>query len=212
MKAKHGEFVEKDLHLLSAEKQAALLNHHMRRVAAGRGVVEQNHFTTLNFAGKDNHLNNLFYHIRPLYNWRRLLAERSAKKAKKVAVTEGPLVVFMCLSANVATDYYRAAKKLPGRLVKGFARHLKVEEQLKELEETVDCVGVVGTPNRLSKLADLGGIQFKEVKLLVIDVHRDTAKGFCLFDYDQPCRDMLMLLQNHCMEPLNQGTLKILLY
>ncbi len=63
------------------------------------------------------------------------------------------------------------------RVAKLFAKHFKVEEQQRLLEASV--VGIAsGTPNRLSKLADLDALKLDRLRLLVLDVHID-AKQRC---------------------------------
>ncbi len=58
-----------------------------------------------------------------------------------------------------------------------FAKHFKVEEQRADLERRRLAVAV-GTPNRLTKLADLGALKLERLRLVAIDVHLD-AKQRC---------------------------------
>ncbi len=58
-----------------------------------------------------------------------------------------------------------------------FAKHFKVEEQRAELAQRRLAVAV-GTPNRLTKLADLGALRLDRLRLIAVDVHLD-AKQRC---------------------------------
>lgn len=61
------------------------------------------------------------------------------------------------------------------RIAKLFAKHLKVPEQKKHLEEHVIGVGC-GTPNRLLKLADMDALKLDRLRLLVLDVQLDAKQ------------------------------------
>jgi len=61
------------------------------------------------------------------------------------------------------------------RMAKLFAKHLKVPEQQKHLEEHVVGIGC-GTPNRLLKLADMDALKLDRLRLLVLDVQLDAKQ------------------------------------
>ena len=73
----------------------------------------------------------------------------------------------------LACDHAPQACKV-GKL---FAKHFKVEEQQADLAKRRLAVAV-GTPNRLTKLADLGALRLDRLRLIAVDVHLD-AKQRC---------------------------------
>ena len=61
------------------------------------------------------------------------------------------------------------------RIAKLFAKHLKVPEQQKHLQEHMVGIGC-GTPNRLLKLADMDALKLDRLRLLVLDVQLDAKQ------------------------------------
>ncbi len=61
------------------------------------------------------------------------------------------------------------------RVVKLFAKHLKVPEQQKHLESSPVGIGC-GTPNRVLKLADMDALKLDRLRLLVLDMKLDAKQ------------------------------------
>lgn len=106
------------------------------------------------------------------------------------------------------------AKTLRQRLrnvktAKLFAKHLKLEEQIKTLQEFHAVA--VGTPNRVRKLADVGALSMASLRLLVLDMQQDK-KSFHLLSLQGVAQDVAGLLQTHVFPELEEGKLKIGLY
>ncbi|XP_057308466.1 protein CMSS1-like [Hydractinia symbiolongicarpus] len=82
-----------------------------------------------------------------------------------------PILLIVTLSAIRAVDVLRATSTFRGekcKTMKLFAKHIKVNEQLERLKTNVVHLGV-GTPNRISKLIEEGGINTKRLKYVIID-------------------------------------------
>ena len=61
------------------------------------------------------------------------------------------------------------------RVVKLFAKHLKVPEQQKHLESSPVGLGC-STPNRVLKLADMDALKLDRLRLLVLDMKLDAKQ------------------------------------
>ncbi len=61
------------------------------------------------------------------------------------------------------------------RVAKLFAKHMKLPEQQKHLENHVLGIGC-GTPNRLLKLADVDALKLDRLRLLVLDMQLDAKQ------------------------------------
>jgi len=81
---------------------------------------------------------------------------------------------------NIIRSLKNQKKVFPGSILKLFAKHLKVPEQQRQLDETQTNV-VVGTPNRVEKLVELGNLNLDRCECIFIDMSLD-AKNFCFFD------------------------------
>jgi len=94
----------------------------------------------------------------------------------KSAISEGgcPKVLIITYSAMRAIAFTKALKGLRQglRIAKLFSRHLKVEEQKKELLKG-NCEVAVGTPNRLLKLVSVGALSLHNSSCVVVDACKD---------------------------------------
>ena len=61
------------------------------------------------------------------------------------------------------------------KIMKLFAKHLKVEEQETMLSSTKAAIAV-GTPNRLLKLAERGSLKLGRLRYIILDVQLDSKK------------------------------------
>jgi protein CMS1 len=84
-----------------------------------------------------------------------------------------PKVIVICSGARRAANVINAmSKELKCKIAKLFAKHFKVEEQVSFLGEHF-CHVAVGTPNRLSKLIELGALSLSKTRVLLIDMATD---------------------------------------
>lgn len=80
------------------------------------------------------------------------------------------------------------------KTAKLFAKHLKLQEQIKVLQEFHAVA--VGTPNRIKKLADVGALSAASVRLVLLDMQTDK-KSFHLLTLPGVMEDTASYLQTH---------------
>ncbi|KFO26658.1 hypothetical protein H920_11942 [Fukomys damarensis] len=94
--------------------------------------------------------------------WVKLRKNHSEKKSV--------LMLIICSSAVRALELIRSMTAFRGesKVIKLFAKHIKVQEQVKLLEKRVVHLGV-GTPGRIKELIKQGGLNLNPLKFLVFD-------------------------------------------
>ena len=96
------------------------------------------------------------------------------------------------------------------KIGKLFAKHFKIEEQQKVLEEEFIKLAV-GTPNRLEKLVESGALKLDDLQLVVVDMVQD-AKEKTIFEIPEVRKDLFLFIQNCLLPRLKEGKTKISLY
>lgn len=104
--------------------------------------------------------------------------------SKATAVTGSPVVLFITHSTPRSLDIHQSFKRLDKqmRVQKLISKRQKAEEQAKALGAE-DVRVVVGTPQRMCKLADMSSLQLQRVTHIFVDSAKDV-KGFTLFTID----------------------------
>eukprot|EP01038_Epipyxis_sp_PR26KG_P009612 gene9612-12944_t len=118
----------------------------------------------------------------------------SSKNVPKYFDNHGcPMVVIVCSSAVRAIEIMKSlAKEIKFPIVKLFAKHLKLQEQMDILSKSYYPIAI-GTPNRLVKLVEFGAITFKYTKLLIIDIKKDV-KNFNILTMNSVNQDLKELM------------------
>lgn len=85
-----------------------------------------------------------------------------------------PVMLIVTASAIRATEVIKSvsSKLIKVKIGKLFAKHFKLSEQIEMLSKTYFPI-VIGTPNRIEKLIELGALSLKETKVLLIDYTAD---------------------------------------
>ena len=99
----------------------------------------------------------------------------SKKKLKKWKVKESPCVVIVCLSARRAVQVLKELAPLNVRAAKLFAKHITIEDQVKQLQESPFGIAV-GTPHRILTLAQQGSLSLEETQCVVLDTFVNDKK------------------------------------
>lgn len=88
-----------------------------------------------------------------------------------------PVVLIVSPSAIKATKIIKSisSKFQNCKIAKLFAKHIKVEDQIKMLSENAYSIAI-GTPNRLNKLIELGALNLTKLKIGIIDIAEDEKK------------------------------------
>lgn len=99
----------------------------------------------------------------------------SKKKLKKWKEMESPCVVIVALSARRAVQVLKELAPLNVRAAKLFAKHITIEEQVKQLEQAPFPIAV-GTPHRLLALAKHGALSFEKTLCVALDTSVNDKK------------------------------------
>jgi len=99
----------------------------------------------------------------------------SKKKLKKWKEKDSPCVVILALSARRAVQVLKELAPLNVRAAKLFAKHITIEEQVKQLQESPFPVAV-GTPHRILALAKLGALSFEKTLCVALDTSVNDKK------------------------------------
>ena len=114
---------------------------------------------------------------------------------KSKAVEPGsPHIIVISPAALRATDLVRQMRSLKTKVAKLFAKHFKLQDQIELLQKRWPVV--VGTPNRLAKLAETGALSFAATRLILIDAGKDS-KGFDIFEINGVKQDLLALINTY---------------
>eukprot|EP01098_Paradermamoeba_levis_P002067 TRINITY_DN1241_c0_g1_i5.p1 TRINITY_DN1241_c0_g1~~TRINITY_DN1241_c0_g1_i5.p1 ORF type:complete len:344 (-),score=123.94 TRINITY_DN1241_c0_g1_i5:111-1016(-) len=141
------------------------------------------------------------------------------KKTQKEIPNGSPFVILCASSAVRANDLFKElnagglnSNSKEVKLGKLFARHLKMEDQILELQGAQTNIAI-GTPNRLKKLCENGALKIQEgrTKFLFIDAAKDK-KNLTIFDVKDTFNDMFGLYKDFCLDLVKKGKLKICLF
>jgi hypothetical protein len=103
-----------------------------------------------------------------------------------------PYVIIVCAAAGRAAEVINLiSSQLKCKIGKLFAKHFKVQDQVEALRQHFPIV--VGTPNRLSKLMELGALSLTDTQLLLVDMELDL-KSFSILNLPGVCQDFSQFL------------------
>lgn len=105
-------------------------------------------------------------------NYKRLLGTSAASAGDGNGC---PNLLVVCSSASRATEIIRSlsGRPLKCKVVKLFAKHFKIREQVNMLALESFPVAV-GTPHRLSKLIEVGALSLRLTQLVLVDMQPDS--------------------------------------
>eukprot|EP01039_Chlorochromonas_danica_P001708 gene1708-1867_t len=89
-----------------------------------------------------------------------------------------PILVILCASANRASEIIKSisSKLIKCRIAKLFAKHFKISDQIEMLAKEYYPIAI-GTPNRVSKLIELGALSLSRTKIVLLDLTEDIKEG-----------------------------------
>ncbi|KAJ3245247.1 cms1 ribosomal small subunit [Chytriomyces hyalinus] len=102
-------------------------------------------------------------------------------------------ILIVTPSAERAITVIPALKPI-GKIAKLFARHMKVEEQVKQLQAHAFPV-CVGTPNRILKLFEAGALKSENLGYILLDGTSRDKKLRSFFDIPELKLDVIALLK-----------------
>ncbi|XP_055975452.1 protein CMSS1 [Sorex fumeus] len=137
--------------------------------------------------------------------WVKLRKNHSEKKSVVMLV--------ICSSAVRALELIRSMTAFRGdsKIIKLFAKHIKVQEQVKLLEKRIMHVGV-GTPGRIKELVKQGGLNLNPLKFLVFDWNWRDQKLRRMMDIPEIKKEVFELLEMGVLSLCKSESLKLGLF
>ncbi|XP_063080899.1 protein CMSS1 isoform X3 [Cavia porcellus] len=137
--------------------------------------------------------------------WVKLRKNHSEKKSV--------LMLIVCSSAVRALELIRSMTAFRGdsKVIKLFAKHIKVQEQVKLLEKRVVHLGV-GTPGRIKELIKQGGLNLNPLKFLVFDWNWRDQKLRRMMDIPEIKKEVFELLELGVFNLCKSESLKLGLF
>ncbi|MBN3303499.1 CMS1 protein, partial [Amia calva] len=136
-----------------------------------------------------------------------------AKLTKQHIEKKSVVLLIICSSAHRTLELIKQLTTFKGesKVLKLFAKHIKVEEQIKLLDKGVTHIGV-GTPGRITALIDKDGLTLKALKYVVLDWNWRDQKLRRMADIPEVRVDMLKFLEAGIIQACNAGSLKLGLF
>ncbi|XP_047457898.1 protein CMSS1 isoform X1 [Mugil cephalus] len=135
-------------------------------------------------------------------------------KIQKQHTEKGSVVMLIvCSSALRAIELIKQLTTFKGeaRAMKLFAKHIKIEEQVKLLQKGVTHIGV-GTPGRISALIENEGLNLQTLRYLVLDWNWRDQKLRRMVDVPEIKLDVMKLLDSGILAGCKTDKIKIGLF
>ncbi|KAG5833227.1 hypothetical protein ANANG_G00273690 [Anguilla anguilla] len=122
-------------------------------------------------------------------------------------------LLIVCSSALRTIELIKQMTTFKGeaKVIKLFAKHIKVEEQVKLLDKAVTHIGV-GTPGRIKALIEKEGLSLQALRFLVLDWNWRDQKQRRMVDVPEVKGDLLKLLESGVMKGCQEGGIKLGLF
>ncbi|KAJ8256244.1 hypothetical protein COCON_G00201080 [Conger conger] len=122
-------------------------------------------------------------------------------------------LLIVCSSALRTIELIKLLTAFKGeaKVIKLFAKHIKVEEQVKILGKAVTHI-CVGTPGRIKALMEKDGLSLKGLRYLVLDWNWRDQKQRRMVDVPEVKGDLLKLLEAGIMKGCQDGGIKLGLF
>ncbi|XP_075818018.1 protein CMSS1 isoform X4 [Microtus pennsylvanicus] len=123
------------------------------------------------------------------------------------------LMLIICSSAVRALELIRSLTAFKGdaKVMKLFAKHIKVQEQVNLLEKRVIHLGV-GTPGRIKQLVKQDGLNLNPLKFLVFDWNWRDQKLRRMMDIPEIKKEVFELLEVGVLDLCKSESLKLGLF
>ncbi|KAM9320352.1 protein CMSS1 [Gastrophryne carolinensis] len=137
--------------------------------------------------------------------WAKLLKNHQEKKSA--------LILVVCSSAHRTLELIKLVNSFKGdtKVMKLFAKHIKLKDQIKLLEKSVVHLGI-GTPGRIKALIEQEGLSLQSLKFLVLDWNWRDQKLRRMADIPEVKKEMVELLDSGVIAACRGGSLKIALF
>ncbi|KAM4608374.1 protein CMSS1 isoform 2-T2 [Polymixia lowei] len=136
-----------------------------------------------------------------------------AKVQKQHTEKSSVVLLIVCCSALRTIELIKQLTTFKGeaKVLKLFAKHIKVEEQVKLLQKSITHIGV-GTPGRLCALVEKEGLNLQALRYLVLDWNWRDQKLRRMVDVPEVKVDLLKLLDSGVLNTCRESKVKIGLF
>ncbi|TDH06742.1 hypothetical protein EPR50_G00116270 [Perca flavescens] len=123
------------------------------------------------------------------------------------------VLLIVCSSALRAIELIKQLTAFKGeaKALKLFAKHIKIEEQVKLLQKGVTHIGV-GTPGRISALIEKEGLGLQALRYVVLDWNWRDQKLRRMVDVPEVKLDFMKLLESGILNGCKEDKIKIGLF
>ncbi|XP_061735359.1 protein CMSS1 [Nerophis ophidion] len=148
-----------------------------------------------------------------LSSYLKQICPKWAKVQKQHTQKSSVVLLILCSSALRAIELIKQliAFKGDAKAVKLFAKHIKMEEQVKLLQKNVTHIGV-GTPGRISALVEKEGLNLQALRFLVLDWNWRDQKLRRMMDIPEIKVDFVKLLESGLIQQCKTNKVKIGLF
>ncbi|KAM4731120.1 protein CMSS1 [Anableps anableps] len=136
-----------------------------------------------------------------------------AKIQKQHTEKSSVVILIVCSSALRTIELIKQLTAFKGeaRAAKLFAKHIKMEEQVKLLQKGITHIGV-GTPGRISALIEKEGLNLQALRYLVVDWNWRDQKLRRMVDIPEIKLDFMKLLESGVLAACKEDKVKIGLF
>ncbi|KAM8976172.1 protein CMSS1 isoform 3-T3 [Pelodytes ibericus] len=148
-----------------------------------------------------------------LSSYLNLICPKWSKLSKKHKEKKSLLLLVVCSSAHRALELIKLINAFKGdaKIMKLFAKHIKIQDQIKWLGKNIIHLGV-GTPGRIKALIEQDGLSLESLKYLVLDWNWRDQKLRRMMDIPEVKKETLELLEGGILSASKEGSLKLGLF
>ncbi|XP_005733909.1 protein CMSS1 [Maylandia zebra] len=148
-----------------------------------------------------------------LSSYLKQIAPKWAKIQKQHTEKSSVVLLVVCSSALRTIELIKQLTSFKGeaKAVKLFAKHIKIEEQVKLLQKGIYHIGV-GTPGRISALVEREGLSLQALRYLVLDWNWRDQKLRRMVDIPEIKQDLMKLLESGVLARCKEDKVKIGLF
>ncbi|XP_056116699.1 protein CMSS1 isoform X1 [Rhinichthys klamathensis goyatoka] len=187
-----------------ADLMSLLKNH----FSLTRSVIEQEDLTL-----KDSCFLSSNDLTHSLSSYLKEVCPKWAKIQKQHTQTQSVVFLIVCGSALRTIDLIKQliAFKGQAKVLKLFAKHIKVDDQIKALSKGVTHIAV-GTPGRIAALLEKEGLTVQGLRYLVLDWNYRDQKLRRMVDIPEVKEDFLKMMDRGLIQSCREGQFKIGLF
>ncbi|XP_066455271.1 protein CMSS1 isoform X2 [Eleutherodactylus coqui] len=148
-----------------------------------------------------------------LSSYLREVCPKWSKLSKNHTEKRSVLLLIVCSSAHRTLELIRLIKAFRGdtKIMKLFAKHIKIKDQIKWLETNVVHLGA-GTPGRIKALIEQDGLSLQSLKYLILDWNWRDQKLRRMADIPEVKKETAELLESGLIAACREGSVKIGLF